>query len=102
MRTTITIVCKAAVLVLVLGTLVLLAGAALLVLPGPGWQFPWAARLLARAQAIARSWWARVRAGGSRTPHQQHTAPVNDALTEAAPLAAVARPAGPAPHVPSP
>lgn len=80
MRTACRLARRAAVLVL--GTLVLLVGVAMLVLPGPGWlvtfaglgvlgtELPWAARLLQRAQSLARRWWASARASGSRRQPQ--------------------------------
>lgn len=83
MRTAVNYLRKAAVLVA--GTLVVLVGVALLVLPGPGWlvifaglgllatEFPWAATLLLRARAAARRWWARTRTAGrrARRPRRQ-------------------------------
>ncbi|HEU0102431.1 MAG TPA: PGPGW domain-containing protein [Mycobacteriales bacterium] len=61
------------VAVLIAGSVVILAGIAMLVLPGPGWitifaglallarEFPWAARLLQASKRVAARLWARVR-----------------------------------------
>ena len=113
MRTAMTIVRGA--VVLVLGALVVIAGAAMLVLPGPGWlvifagsgllgtEFPWAARLLARAQLTAQSWWVRARATRRSTAHRQTglvDEPAAASATGTVPVAVVARPTDPATHVP--
>lgn len=98
MRTAVNYLRKAAVLVT--GTVVVLVGAALLVLPGPGWmvifaglgllatEFPWAAALLLRAQSTARRWWARTRTAGrrARRPRRQVQAYGIDRAGHADPL----------------